>query len=156
MLTVRLLAIGKAKGDWADSAREHFAKLLKRYCKFELVEIPEVKKSPDGSIDAIKRRETERVIKALRSDIVWLFDRSGQKLSSEKYAALLSGTMSAGAGSIDLIIGGAYGLTGQAHQRADQILSLSSLTLSHQVARVVALEQLYRAFSILAGSAYHK
>ncbi len=156
MLTVRLLAIGKAKGDWADSARERFAKLLKRHCRFELVEISEVKKSPDGSIEAIKRLETERAIKALNSDVVWLFDTSGQKLSSEQYAALLSKTMSAGAGSIDLIIGGAYGLTSEAREQSDQVLSLSSLTLSHQVARVVVLEQLYRAFSILAGSAYHK
>lgn len=156
MLTVRLVTVGKAKGNWADSAGGHFSKLLKRHCKLEIVEIPEVKKSPDGSIETIRRRETERVIDRLRSDVVWLFDTSGRKLSSEKYAALLSRTMSAGAGSLDLVIGGSYGLTREAQEKSDQVLSLSSLTLSHQIARVVVLEQLYRAFSILAGSAYHK
>ena len=156
MLTVRLVTVGKTKGDWADSARAHFTKLLKRHCRLEHVEIPEVKKSPDGSIETIRRRETERVISRLHSDVVWLFDTSGRILSSEKYAALLSRTMSAGAGSLDLIIGGAYGLTRKAQEKSDQVLSLSSLTLSHQVARIVVLEQLYRAFSILAGSAYHK
>lgn len=156
MLTVRLLAVGKSKGDWAGSARAHFSKLLKRHCRFELVEIPEVKKSPDGSVDSLRRQETERVISSLRSDVVWLFDISGQRLSSEAYAALLSETMSGGAGSLDLIIGGACGLTTDAREKSDKVLSLSGLTLSHQVARVVVLEQLYRAFSILAGSAYHK
>ena len=156
MLSVRLIAVGKSKGEWADGAGAHFSKLLKRHCRFELVEIPSVKKSPDGSVETLISQETERVFNSIHADAVWLFDKSGEKLSSEEYAALLSQTMSGGAGALDLIIGGAYGVTREAHAKCHKVLSLSSLTLSHQVARVVALEQLYRAFSILAGSAYHK
>ncbi|MFQ5606896.1 MAG: 23S rRNA (pseudouridine(1915)-N(3))-methyltransferase RlmH [Candidatus Zixiibacteriota bacterium] len=156
MLSVRLLAIGKAKGSWAKDAGDHYAKLLKRHCRLQIVEFPEVKASPDGSVAAIRKAETERLFDRAKSDRIFAFDRCGSARSSEEYADLLSRTMTGGAGSLDLIIGGSYGLWPAALEKADEVLSLSYLTLSHQVARVVVLEQLYRAFSIFAGSAYHK
>lgn len=135
---------------------EHFSKLLSRHCALEIVEIPEVKRSPDGSIDSLKNKEAERIVSQLKARRLWCLDRTGSELSSEDFAAALGKVRDEGAPALEIVIGGAFGLGNEALKRADRVLSLSQLTFSHQLARLIILEQLYRGFSILAGTPYHK
>ncbi len=156
MLTIRIIAIGKTKGDWAKAAQSHYQKLLQKYCKLEIVELPEKATSGDGSIDSLKSEEATRITKRLSGAYRICLDQRGKSFSSEALAKKLSTTMNAGHSAIDIVIGGAYGLDTNHRESSDLILSLSSLTLSHQIARVTLLEQLFRSFSILANTPYHK
>ena len=155
-MKIRIIAIGKWKGEWVSSATERFTKLLSRDCELELVEIPEMKKSPDGSNETLINREGELLLKRIRGDYVYCLDRHGDRLSSEKFARAIQSNQTSGKSNLDFVIGGAYGLSQEVQSKADRIFSLSDMTFSHQIARVVLLEQLFRAFSILKGSPYHK
>ncbi|HSH00660.1 MAG TPA: 23S rRNA (pseudouridine(1915)-N(3))-methyltransferase RlmH, partial [candidate division Zixibacteria bacterium] len=100
--------------------------------------------------------EAERQLKRINSrHRVVALDMAGAADTSEEFAERLGRWQSLAPG-VDVLLGGAFGLGAAALERADETISLSSLTLSHQVARIVALEQLYRGFSILSGSPYHK
>lgn len=159
MLRIKLICVGKAKGDWVAGATEHYRKLLGRSCKLEIIEIPE-SKSADGSVQSLKAAEGSAIVSRLGEKLanqqVWTLDINGESFSSEEFAERLQREMNSGVSELILVIGGAYGLAESISHSADLRFSLSTLTLSHQVARVTLLEQLYRAFSILAGTAYHK
>lgn len=156
MMKIRIIAIGKSKGEWVASATERYSKLLSRDCELEIVEIPEIKKSPDGSTETLIDREGKLALKKIRGDFVYCLDRQGDTLSSEKFAQAIAKNQTSAKSSLDFVIGGAFGLSPEALSKADRIISLSEMTFSHQIARVVLLEQLFRAFSILKGSPYHK
>ncbi|MCH9031901.1 MAG: 23S rRNA (pseudouridine(1915)-N(3))-methyltransferase RlmH [candidate division Zixibacteria bacterium] len=155
-MKIRIVAIGKCKGEWVSAATERFTKLLSRDCQLEIIETPEIKKSPDGSIETLINREGQRLLKKVRGDYVYCLDQHGDKLSSEQFAKAISKNQTSGKNSLDFVIGGAFGLSQEVQSKADRIFSLSDMTFSHQIARVVLLEQLFRAFSILKGSPYHK
>ncbi len=156
MLTVRIIAVGKAKGAWVKDSQTHFAKLLKKYCKLEVVEIAETSVSPDGSIDSRKVEEAQKLRKRLSDGYHICLDQHGKQYSSEAFAEKLSHLMRDGQSVIEFIIGGAYGLDTGLLAECDLQVSLSSFTLSHQIARVALLEQLFRCFSINANTQYHK
>ena len=156
MMKIRIVAIGKCKGEWVSLATERFTKLLLRDCDLEIVEIPEIKKSPDGSNETLIDREGELLLRKIRGDFVYCLDKHGDTLSSEKFAKAIEANQISGKNSLDFIIGGAFGLSEKVKLKADRTISLSEMTFSHQIARVVLLEQLFRAFSILKGSPYHK
>lgn len=155
-MKIRIVAIGKCKGEWVSAATKRFTKLLSRDCELEIIETPEIKKSPDGSIETLINREGQRLLKKVRGDYVYCLDQHGDKLSSEQFAKAIAKNQTSGKNSLDFVIGGAFGLSQEVQSKADRIFSLSDMTFSHQIARVVLLEQLFRAFSILKGSPYHK
>ncbi len=156
MLTVRIIAIGKTKGAWAKDAQSHYQKLLGKFCKLEIIELPEKATSGDGSVASLKSEEAARIEKRLTGAFRICLDQHGKAFTSEALAEKLSALMSNSHGAIEMVIGGAYGLDENFRDSSDLILSLSSLTLSHQIARVTLLEQLFRCFSILANTPYHK
>ncbi|MDQ6978390.1 MAG: 23S rRNA (pseudouridine(1915)-N(3))-methyltransferase RlmH [Ghiorsea sp.] len=148
-MKLRLLVVGKAGKDF----RDYEASLKKRLQgahQFEIVELPESKAK---QLNQIKADEAKHILKTTQQGFV-LFDEKGKSLSSMQWADFFKTQV--GNASIDFVIGGAAGVSDDVRQQAKHIWSLSNLTLPHQLARVLVVEQLYRAFSIIQGHPYHK
>ena len=160
MLSVRLLCIGKlGEKFWSDAVRE-YEKRLSGYCKLEIIELPEQRlpQSPSaGETRAALAREADAVrAKIPQGSSVVALCIEGQELSSEAFADKL-GTMTAhGVSKLCLLLGGSCGLDESLKREAALRLSMSPMTFPHHLARVMVLEQLYRALNILAGGKYHK
>lgn len=160
MLSVTILCVGRLKEKFYKDAADEYAKRLSAYCKLEIVELAEqrlpAKPSP-GQIRAALDREGSAVFARLPRDgkLVALCVE-GTPMSSEGLARTLGNWTVGGMSSLTLIIGGSCGLSPRVKERADLRLSMSEMTFPHHLARVMALEQLYRAFKIREGSDYHK
>ena len=126
MLTVRIIAVGKAKGAWMTDAQAHFGKLLNKYCNLEVVEIPETSVSLDGSIDTRKAGEAQNIRNRLSNGYHICLDQHGKHFSSEAFAETLSHLMRDGQSVIEFVIGGAYGLDAALLEECDLCVSLSS------------------------------
>lgn len=152
MLRVKLIAVGKLKeAFWADACRE-YQKRLSALCKFEWCELPEEPDRPDAL-----EREAVRIEAALPKDgFVIALCIEGREMSSEKLADTVQELQNRGISQLTLVIGSSCGMSPQIKQRADLRLSMSPMTFPHHLARVMVLEQIYRALSINAGSKYHK
>lgn len=147
-----LLASGRLKERYAKLGCELFASRIKRLVPFEVVEVPE----PKGARQTVRGgRVTKKLLSRLKDgDRLVLLDSSGKELSSEELAVLLERELAASKRLV-FMIGGPYGLGPEAHERADDALSLGRITLPHELARLVLLEQLYRALAIRKGLPYH-
>lgn len=155
MLKVRIVALGKDKDRWISEGSQHYGKLLSRYAAVETKIIPALKSTSSLSPAEVKAQEALRFEKEIGKDFLIALSDRGVKMDSISLAKKLE-KMQAVTGSVTFLIGGAFGLDESLIKRADLVLSLSPLTFSHQLVRLVLLEQLYRAFSILRGSSYHK
>ena len=141
MQTITLIALGKLNADYYAKAAAEYAKRLSAYCRLNIVELPEEpiaeKNVPKGSSLAALCVE-------------------GKQKTSEELAAYLDERAGSGAGDVAFVIGSSHGLADSVKQTASLRLSMSKMTFPHQLARVMLLEQLYRAFSINHGGKYHK
>ncbi len=148
-MRLRLLVVGKAGKDFRDYEAS-LKKRLQGVHRFDIVELAESKaKQPNQ----IKADEAKMILKTAKPDFI-LFDEKGKTLTSMQWAGFFQ--RQTGNANIDFVIGGAAGVSDAVRQAAAQIWSLSALTLPHQLARVLVVEQLYRAFSIIQGHPYHK
>lgn len=155
MIKIRVVAVGKDKDAWISDGLAHYEKLVSRYAAVDWTVVTAVQGKGMAPAE-IKRREAERLGKHLgRGLTVALADR-GKACDSPALARLMERWQTQSGGTITFVIGGAYGLDPTILKAADFTLSLSSLTFSHQLVRLVLLEQLFRAFSILHGTDYHK
>ena len=153
-MRIRLLAVGKDRSGLYAPAVEEYAGRLARYARFELVEIPEARKRA-GTPQA-RDEEGESILARLEDrERVVALDERGEEPTSAELARKLEGWMRGGR-DVALVIGGSDGLAAAVLDRAAERLALSRLTLAHRLARLVLLEQLYRAFTILRGEPYHK
>ena len=151
-----LLTVGKTDIKWVQEGLEVYASRLRHYVPFQLVEIPELKKVKALSEEQIKEKEGELILKYVGAqDLLVLLDEHGTQPRSLELAKWLEKQLSSGAKNLILTVGGAYGFSREVYARANDKLSLSRLTFSHQMVRVIAAEQLYRAFTILKGEPYH-
>ena len=160
MLSVRLICVGKlGEKFWVDAVKE-YEKRLAAYCKLETVELAEQRLPPSPSTSEIVgalEREAARIEERLpASAAVVVLCVEGKAMGSEQLADYLSGLAVSGTSRLCFVIGGSYGLAERIKQRAVLRLSMSAMTFPHHLARVMALEQLYRALGIAAGSKYHK
>lgn len=155
MLKVRIVAVGKDKDPWISQGCDHYSKLLSRYASVDIKIIPALKTAAGLSPAEVKAREGERFEKEIGKGFVIALSDRGVKTDSVGLAGKIERWQALG-GVITFLIGGAHGLDEGVIKRADLVLSLSPLTFSHQLVRLVLLEQLYRALSILHGSSYHK
>ena len=129
---------------------------LKHYAPFSVEEIPELKQVSAFTQDQIKEKEGGLILQRLKdSDFVILLDERGRTFSSLEWAANLQDRMAHGSGDIVFVIGGSYGFSKAVYDRCNDKLSLSRMTFSHQLVRLIFLEQLYRAFTIIRGEPYH-
>lgn len=155
-MKITLLSVGKTEEKYLNQGIDIYLKRLKHYIKLELIEIPELKNTKGLSQDQQKAKEAELVLKkTVATDYVVLLDERGQELSSLQFADLLNKRMLASTQNLVFIIGGPYGFDDTVYQRANDKLSLSKLTFSHQMVRLFFAEQVYRAFTILKGEPYH-
>ena len=157
MIKVNVVAVGKVKEKYFSLGIEEYKKRLGKYCEFSIIEIQEenYSKVDEKLIDVIKQKEGEKILSAVRGK-VFAMAIEGEKVSSEKLAKRIKTLIDGGEGVITFVIGGSYGLSDAVKNRADGLLSFSDMTFPHTLFRLMLTEQLYRAFSINAGSAYHK
>jgi 23S rRNA (pseudouridine1915-N3)-methyltransferase len=150
---IRIVAVGKMKATYAAQACAEFAKRLGPYYPVEIVEV----KASDGSQPGqAMREEADRIARQLHEDeCVWLLDRSGEQLSSEKLSRMIAALANAGTRRMAFVIAGTYGADDALRERADFVWSLSQLTFLHEWARMIVLEQLYRAAKIARNEPYH-
>ncbi len=159
MLNVNVICVGSLKENFFSDAVNEYKKRLSRYCKFNIIELPEEKISDQETQSAIEKtlfKEGERILQKIsKSDYVIAMCIEGKQLSSEDLSSKLS-DVSMTSGTLDFVIGGSWGLSGDVKRRADFKLSVSKMTFPHQLFRVMLCEQIYRAFSITANAKYHK
>jgi 23S rRNA (pseudouridine1915-N3)-methyltransferase len=157
MIKVNLIAVGKVKEKYFLDGIKEYSKRLAKFCDFNIVEISEENylKVDDGKIKIIKEREGERILPHLKGH-VFAMAIEGKKLSSENLAKSIKNLTDNGDGVLTFVIGGSYGLSEEIKKKANTLLSFSDMTFPHTLFRLMLTEQLYRAFSINGGSAYHK
>lgn len=155
-MKVRLLVIGTRPDDWVREAVAVYLDRIPAHLKPELVEIPLSLRSSGGDPAVAKAKEGQRILQRIKpGDFVVALDERGRAWSSAELAREVERWQNHQP-SVALIIGGPEGLSDEVSQRANQSWSLSALTLPHGLARVVVVEQLYRAWTILQGHPYHK
>ena len=160
MLSVYLICVGKLKEKFYQEACAEYIKRLSPYCRLTLVELPEEKLPQDPSqaqIDAALEKEAAAIRAKLApgASLVALCVE-GRMRSSEELSGLLSDWSSRGGSSLSFLIGGSYGLAPSLKAQAWAKLSMSPMTFPHHLARIMLLEQIYRAYQISAGTKYHK
>lgn len=159
MLNIRVICVGKSKEKYWDAACAEYLKRLKGYCNPEVIEVKEARlpanASPADEKKVIEAEGREILARTGSGDHVIALDIRGREMDSEEIARKIS-EISFNSSRICFIIGGSLGLSDEVKKRADLRLSFGKITLPHQLARVVLLEQIYRAFKINAGEAYHK
>ena len=157
-MTVNFIVIGKLKEDYLRSACAEYIKRLSRYCTFELHELDECRLSENPSAKEIKnalKKEAENIKKYAKGMIIPMCIE-GKQLSSEKFSEKISSAGVNGFSTVTFIIGSSFGLSDEIKAMGNFRLSMSQMTFPHQLARVMLLEQIYRAFQIAEGGKYHK
>ena len=155
-MNIKIVCVGKIKEKFYRDAIEEYAKRLSRFCKFEIVEVQEELIDANlKNLDMVKEKEGKRILDKVQGYIIALAI-DGNNISSEDHAKKINELSVRGVSSITYIIGGSYGLSNEVLNKADYKLSFGKLTYPHQLMRVVLSEQIYRAYTILEGSSYHK
>lgn len=159
MLTINIICVGKLKERYWRDAVEEYSKRMKPLCKLNIVELNEERVGDDPSDAQIGHTitaESDRIMQKLgKGDYVIAMCVEGKNISSEELSQRIEETCLTHS-TIDLIIGGSWGLSDELKARADMKLSMGMMTFPHQLCRVMLLEQLYRAFQISKGTKYHK
>ena len=160
MLNIKLICVGKLRERFYIDAFNEYARRLSAYCKFECVELNEIKlgdKPSDKEIENALVRESADIEKAIPKDAYVIAMCVGaRQLKSEELAQKINSLALSGRGKICFIIGGSFGMAESVKQRADMRLGMSEMTFPHHLARVMLTEQIYRSFKIIEGSRYHK
>ncbi len=147
MMKILILSIGKEHNDVYEDSIRHFQMRILRYLPLEWLYIPH---------DVTKEKEGEKILSHIKKeDYVVLLDEKGKDIKSEALAELIENRMVDGARKMVFIIGGAYGVSKNIEERANYTWKLSSLIFPHMLVRVIVLEQIYRAMTIIKGEKYH-
>lgn len=155
-MKITLLCIGKTDDKYLIEGIDKYLKRLKFYINFNLIVIPDIKNSKNLSEDQQKEKEALVIQKYINpQDTVVLLDEFGKEFRSIDFSTYLEKSMVNSIQHLIFIIGGPYGFDQQIYERANQKISLSKMTFSHQMIRLFFVEQVYRAFSIMKGEPYH-
>jgi len=151
-MNITLVCTGKTSEKYVLDGMRIYLDRINHYCKFTLMEI----ESGKGDTMQMKKKETENILKRVgEKDFLILLDEKGKDFSSVEFAKTLNHHQNISTKHIVFLIGGAYGFSEEVYKRANAKISLSKMTFPHQLVRIVFLEQLYRAFTILKGEKYH-
>ncbi len=154
-MNIDLIAVGKTDSSAVSEIVAEYSRRINRYAKFSVVMLPDVKKGRMAE-SVQKRTEGEMLLKQFApDDFVVLLDDKGAPYSSMEFAAWIQKRMNSGVRRLCFVIGGPYGFSKDVYARANDAVSLSRMTFSHQIVRAIFAEQLYRAFSILNNEPYH-
>ena len=153
---IHLIAVGQKMPAWVDRACADFLKRLPRELQLNTIEVPLLKRGKKPDIQLIVRDESRKVLDAIPTGCSLVaLDVKGNRISTEKLASTLDNWMQQGQ-DIAIVIGGPDGLSNELLQQADQTVSLSDMTFPHPLVRIIIVEQLYRAWSILNNHPYHR
>ena len=157
MIKVNVVAVGRVKEKYFSEAISEYVKRLGKYCEIKIIETPEENftKVDDGLIKTIIAKEAEKILPHLKGH-VYAMAIEGKPTSSQSFSSEIKGLIDSGEGVFTFVIGGSYGLSEEIKKRANKLFSFSPMTFPHTLFRVMLLEQIYRAFSIIGGSGYHK
>lgn len=151
-----LIVVGKTTDKRFEAIIQEYIERIRHYIPFTIEVIPELKNTKGLSQDEQKKREGEQILKSLQAgDYIVLLDEHGSERNSMDFASWMQKKMAAGPKRLVFIVGGPYGFSDAIHQKGNEEISLSRMTLSHQMIRMFFVEQIYRAMTILNGEPYH-
>lgn len=156
-MQIRLLSVGKVKKGFIRQGESEFIKRIKKYNPLIMDSVQEEKIVREKKHNDIREKEGDRLIKRIpqRSWIISL-DNNGTLFSSKEFTQLIARIMNKGTAYLIFIIGGTLGLSSEIKSKSNAIVSLSRMTFTHEMTRLILLEQIYRSFTILNGEHYHK
>ncbi len=155
-MKITFLTVGKTEDAYLKEGIEKYVKRLKHYTKLELIELNELKNTKALTPDQQKAKEAEIILKKITPlDHVVLMDEKGTEYTSTQFSAYINKREVNSSATLIFIIGGPYGFDQSVYQRANDKISLSRMTFSHQMVRLFFVEQLYRAYTIMKGEPYH-
>ena len=155
-MNIDLLVVGKTDSAEIQSLVATYLKRLNFYTRVTLVTLPDLKNTRNISAESQKRQEGELLMRQFADgDYVVLLDEKGAEMRSVEFSMWLQKRMNSGVRRLCFVIGGPYGISKTVYDRADESISLSRMTFSHQIIRAIFAEQLYRAFTIIRNEPYH-
>jgi 23S rRNA (pseudouridine1915-N3)-methyltransferase len=155
-MKLTIIAMGKTKERFVQEGITKYLRYLKPYAPTEIRELKEEKIHALKDAPLIRRKEAEKILKTLSPNaVVVALDERGRQFTSHGFAEFLNKALESGAREMTFVIGGALGLDESVTGRASTVLAMSQWTLTHEMARLALLEQLYRAFTIIQGKTYH-
>lgn len=155
-MKIKLITIGKTSGDWLLKGISEYKNRLTHYTNFEIIEIPDLKNRANISFEKLKELEQIEIEKHIDKDSFLIcLDENGKNYSSEDFSSFIEKKMIAGSKQLTFVVGGAFGISEQLLKKCDDKIALSLMTFSHQMVRLIFVEQLYRAFSIIKNERYH-
>jgi 23S rRNA (pseudouridine1915-N3)-methyltransferase len=157
LVKLKFIFVGKAKESWIVEGIGHYEKMLSKFADLEFIEVKDEKITQHSSEKMVLEKEGERVLKSLdKNSFSLVLDSKGRMLSTEELAELFKEKMNQGYNDFVFITGSVLGLSSGVINSANFRLSLSKMTFPHQLVRLILLEQVYRALSIIGGRKYHK
>lgn len=159
MMTINIVAVGKIKEDYINRGISEFSKRLSNYCNLNIFEVDHenIPKNSSGQTEMIKNKEGKRILARIpENSYKIVLDVKGKPMTSKGLASSIQNLQVQGWSTLTFIIGGSLGLSEKVLDSADYQLSLSHMTFTHQMIRLILLEQIYRAFKIMSGEPYHK
>lgn len=155
-MKIILLAIGKTNAKYLQEGIEQYIKRLSHYVPFEFKILPDVKSSKGLTQEKQKELEGQMMLNSIQpGDVVVLLDERGKEMTSRDFATYIDKKMVSVSKNLIFVIGGPYGFSAEMYERANEKLSLSKMTFSHEMIRLFFIEQVYRAMTILRGEPYH-
>lgn len=159
-MKIKIIAVGKLKEKYLKQGIAEYEKRLGKYCKFEIIEVPD-EKAPENLSELemiqVKEKEGQKILSKINdSDYVYALAIQGKEITSEGFADSIDQLSTRGTSSFAFVIGGSLGLSDEVMKRSDAQISFGRLTYPHQLMRLILTEQIYRVFRIIHGHAYHK
>lgn len=155
-MNIDLIVIGKTDAAEIAALVDMYARRINFYCKFSIVTLPDVRNTRSLSVKQQRTAEGAALLRQVsQGDWVVLLDERGREERSVDFALRLQKRMASGVRRMVFVIGGPYGFSDEVYARADEQVSLSKMTFSHQIVRAIFAEQLYRAFTIINNEPYH-
>jgi 23S rRNA (pseudouridine1915-N3)-methyltransferase len=155
-MNIELWCIGKTQFDFVSKGVEEFFSRIKHYCSINAIYIDSHKQNTGDNPEIVKDKEAGIILKKLNSnDHLILLDENGAEMNSIGFAGFIERKMVHGNKKLIFLIGGAFGFSQKIYDRANEKISLSKMTFSHQLIRLIFVEQLYRAFTIIKNEKYH-
>ena len=156
-MKIKIIALGKIKEKFLKDGIDEFLKRLSPYTSVEITELPPIEIKDENLTSKVLDEEGEKILSQIKDEnYVITLEIEGKQLSSEEFAQKISSVTNSGISELVFVIGSSCGLSPNVSNRADFKMSLSKMTFLHQFARLILVEQIYRAFKILKGEKYHK
>lgn len=155
-MNINLVVVGKTDSSFINEGVDEYFKRVKRYINFEFKIVKDIKNAKNIDFNLQKQLEGDKILLNITAqEVVVLLDENGTQFSSKDFAGYIEKQMNASIKNLTFVIGGPYGFSEAMYKRANYKISLSKMTFSHQIIRLIFAEQLYRAFSIINNEPYH-